>query len=453
MTSSRGWLVAVSVVALAWSGGASATLADERGIDPNQGQSLVEVNLPNKAAAMRLQVEADTYGVEFNDEYLRRNRDGSVTVTVFGDKQGLDRLDAAGYELARTISGPNTLERRAEQREAGVRKEARADAAALDEPVTITSHEDEIVILRADYFENYTGRYLSVEAKTREAAVDPATGAYTGPTLSLSWNKGAGTEIDSVPRAMSLNIDPDTTPDTYIEHRQLVRIGDVGTSDPAAPTRIRIGSSSGQTKEGAVSTWLGGGLPPMADGFLKDFTTHYMDPTEVYGRFRELAAEFPNIAKLITLPNKTNGYQRKAQANMSGALPIGNAPSGATAQGQTVVLTSRAWGHEGGNDITAEFVNSGGANAPLTVTMTGNDLLVSLGTDATGAATSTAARGGRGDQREHHRAPARLRGELPRQRGRRHRAAARESQPVGLPRPVGCARPVRVPGDAYRQAA
>ena len=493
MTASRRWLVAVSVVAFACSGGASAALADERGIDPNQGQSLVEVNLPNKTAAMRLQVEADTYGVEFNDEYLRHNRDGSVTVTVLGDEQGLDKLDAAGYELAHTISGPNVLERRVEQREAGVRNEKRAAAAALDEPVTITSHEDELVILRADYFENYTGRYLSVEAKTRLAAVDPATGAYTGPTLSLSWNKGAGTEIDSVPRTMSLNIDPDTTPDTYIEHRQLVRIGDVGTSNPAAPTRIRIGSSTGQMMEGAVSTWLGGGLPPMAGGFLKDFTTHYMDPTEVFGRFRQLATEFPNIAELITLPNKTNGYQRKAQAIMAGTSAIGVAPptvlgnplidttgeitvaqpvaripftgdagqtiraivdaipsgstdfiltlkdpAGATLQEidtgtspelitqtlptagtytfevsgfqgdlgdftfrvqpviggpiSAVVLTSRAWGHEGGNDLTAEFVDTSGvASAPLMVTMTGNDLVVRLGTDTSGALSSTAA--------------------------------------------------------------
>src|SRR5262245_42333341 len=313
MTSGQRWLVVASVVTLAWSGGVSAARADERGMDPNQGQSLVEVNLPNKAAAMRLQVEADTYGVEFNDEYLRHNRDGSVTVTVLGDEQGLDKLDAAGYEIARTISGPNTLERRAEQREVGVRKEKRANAAALDEPITITSHEDEIVILRADYFENYTGRYLSVEAKTRDATVNPANGAYTGPTLSLSWNKGDGTEIDSAPRNMSLNIDPDTTPDTYIEHRQLVRIGDVGTSDPPAPTRIRVGSSTGQAKEGNVSTWLGGGLPPRADGYLQDFTTHYMDPTEVYARFADLASEFPNISEMITLPYKTNGYQRKAQ--------------------------------------------------------------------------------------------------------------------------------------------
>ena len=33
---------------------------------------------------------------------------------------------------------------------------------------------------------------------------------------------------------MSVNIDPDTTPDTYIEHRLLVRIGEVGTLGPAA---------------------------------------------------------------------------------------------------------------------------------------------------------------------------------------------------------------------------
>ena len=172
----------------------------------------------------------------------------------------------------------------------------------------------------------------------------------------------------------------------------------------------------------------------MADGFLKDFTTHYMDPTEVYGRFHELADEFPNISELITLPNKTNGYQRKAQANMSGALAIGDAPSGATAQGQTVVLTTRAWGHEGGNDITAEFMNPGIANAPLTVTMTGNDLLVSLGTDATGARRARPRRWSRRSTPARGARAARLRGELPRQRGRRHRAAAREGQPVRLPR-------------------
>ena len=194
---------------------------------------------------------------------------------------------------------------------------------------------------------------------------------------------------------MNLNIDPDTTPDTYIEHRELVRIGDAGTFTPRRPDRIRIGSSTGATIEAEVKTWLGGGLPPMGDRFIRDFSTRYMDPTEVYQRFDELAAEFPNIAQLIPLPNRTNGYQRRAQATMEGTTPPGNSfPNSAAGQVQAaraVVLTSRAWGHEGGNDISAEFIHPGQIDAPLTVTMTGNDLLVRLATDGTGALTSTAA--------------------------------------------------------------
>ena len=116
-----------------------------------------------------------------------------------------------------------------------------------------------------------------------------------------------------------------------------------------------------------------------------------MDPTEVYNRFDQLAAEFPNISELITLPNKTNGYQRRAQATMAGATGVRQHAVRAAQQQSAVVLTSRDWGHEGGNDITAEFVNPGVPNAPLTVTMVGNDLTVRLATNATGALSSTAA--------------------------------------------------------------
>src|SRR5829696_7646139 len=349
-------LLVVSVFALALAGGAAAG-EDERGIDPNQGESLVEVTLANKAAAVELQLEADSYGIDFNEHYLRKNANGTVTVTVFGAEEA----------------------------------ETRAEAAALGTAFATPAPGGEIVVLRVDYFENYDGRFLSVEAMDRLGGSTATGSTYTGPTLSLSWNTGPDTAIASGPRTMSVNIDPDTSPDTYIEHRELVRIGEAGSTSPGRPTMIRIGSSTGESVDAPVDIWLGGGLPPMSSTFLKDFTTRYMDPTEVYGRFADLAAEFPNIAELVPLPYKTNGYQRKAQANLSGTTAPGNTPSGGTAQSQTVVLTSRAWGHEGGNDITAAFQNPGVPSSPLAVVVTGNDIVVSLGTNALGALSSTAA--------------------------------------------------------------
>jgi hypothetical protein len=356
-------LCALLLCALALTGAAAADTDQARGIDPNQGESLVEVTLPSKAAAERLQQRAESYGVAFNDHYLRQNPSGTVTVTVFGTDAELAGLDAAGYEVGETIEGPRSWQARIAERQTEVRAENRAESAALDETVAPSTHQDEIVVLRVDYFENYAGRFLSVEAKDRLGSAAPTGGIYIGPTLSLSWNIGGG-PIASTPRVMNVNIDPDTTPDTYIEHRELVRIGEAGSTDPAAPTRIRIGSSTGVSIEADVDVWLGGGLPPMGSNYLRDFTTRYLDPTEVYARFADLAAEFPNIAELIPLPYSSNGYQRRAQAIMSGATPPGSTPPSGE-QSQAVVLTSRAWGHEGGNDITAEFVNPGVPGSPL----------------------------------------------------------------------------------------
>ena len=387
-------LLVISVVALAVAGGATASDDESRGIDPNQGDSLVQVIVPNKAAAYELQRQAEDFGIEFNDHYLGKNANGTYTVTVFGSEGELAALAGAGYELGETIEGPETWEAGVAEMQSARRAESRANDAALGDPPVIAD-DDELVILRADYFENYAGRYLSVEAKNRLGGAAPTGSVYVGPATSVSWNSGAGTAIDQGPRPMNINIDPDTTPDTYIEHRILIRIGDLG-SGPAAPTRIRIGSSTGAMLEGDVKVWLAGGLPPHADGYLSDFTTRYMDPTEVYQRFDELAAEFSNIAEMVPLPNPTNGYQRRAQANMAGSptggtpTGIGNTPPGSQT-GATVVLTSRAWGHEGGNQITAEFLNPGAPSLPLSVGVIGNDISVSLATDSAGALVSTAA--------------------------------------------------------------
>ena len=65
MRGARRALFAAAISTLACAGVASAQ--ELRGIDPNQGKSLVEVNFASKGEAMRLQLEAETYGIEFNE--------------------------------------------------------------------------------------------------------------------------------------------------------------------------------------------------------------------------------------------------------------------------------------------------------------------------------------------------------------------------------------------------
>ena len=80
-----------------------------------------------------------------------------------------------------------------------------------------------------------------------------------------------------------------------------------------------------------------------------------MDPTEVYERIDKIAVDYPEIAEMVALPNDTQGYQRQAMAMLAGTTAA-NANPATAAQGYAVQLFSKAMGHLGGNDITAEFV-------------------------------------------------------------------------------------------------
>ena len=218
-------LLVLSVVALGVTGAATAN--GDGDVILNEGDSLVQVIVPNKAAAYDLQRRAEDFGVEFNDHYLGRNDDGSYTVTVFASEGELQALAEAGYQIGQTLEGPDSAEADLAEMNSARAAEARSSKAALGDPPVIAD-DDELVILRADYFENYAGRYLSVEAKDRLGGSTPSGADYIGPAVSVSWNTGGGTAIDQGPRVMNTNIDPDTTPDTYIEHRILIRIGNIG---------------------------------------------------------------------------------------------------------------------------------------------------------------------------------------------------------------------------------
>lgn len=227
-----------------------------------------------------------------------------------------------------------------------------------------SSHEETVRIARADWFTTKGQGFLYVEARTTEGQqTDPIVG------MQLENDSGPGTPFGFA-RTMSRFVDSGQ----YMFHRNLFKLD-------VRPSRIRVTSSTGGSAVGYVSDWLENGEPPLTDNpnYKWNFVDGYKTPQQLYSRAEEIARQYPDIAEIIYLPHQTNGYQRKAQATIGGT-------------GQSaVVVTSAAWGHEGGNDITVEFVNRPGANLPLEVEVEGKAVRVLLAKDSSGALASTAA--------------------------------------------------------------
>ena len=326
---------------------------------------------------MRLQLQADTYGVEFNEHYLRSNGDGTVTVTVFGTADDR-RAGDAGYDVGADIEGPDTWRERLADREAACARRSartpppRGDTAGTQLPPG-RGRDPARGLLRELRRPLPVGRGQDTSGQRGAGRLDlrrPGAVGVVEPGRRHTGRRHAARDVDEHRRghhAGHLHRAP-----------RALRIGEAGTTQPAQPTRIRVGSSTGASKEGAVEEWLAGGLPPKAEGYLSDFTTRYMDPTEVYaGSTRSPTSSRPSqsSSRCRTGPTATSAAPRPRWPATTGS---GSTPARADQAG-AIVLTSRSWGHEGGNDITAEFRNPGAANAPLTVSVTGNDLVVSLG--------------------------------------------------------------------------
>ena len=427
---------------------------------------------------------------------------------VYVDDESEARLRALGYEIGETLENRRTwLARKAEMQATAEREAVARDLAqygrvksgalkgkqAVDLP-------GETVIMRAYTFTNYAGRFLYVEAHNKAHTTN------SGPALQMSYAGADG--VYRAPYNFATNgITPDGNDNQtggnklndagqYMYHRITVPLRGDDANLRAQDITVRVAASSGSVDTSAVTEWAGAALPPRVEGFQKDFITRYMDPTDSYARLDELAAQYPDIAEIVPLPNKSPGYQRKGMAIMSGADPTGSAPAGAvgaplvditgeitaeepiasipftatagqsvratvdgipsgstdfllrlrdpsgtilqtvdtgtspefinrtfttagtytfevygfqgdlgdftfkiqaqagtTAQAQAaaVQLFSKAWGHEGGNLITAEFKDPGAPSSPLSVSVDGYDITVNLATNDSGALTSTAA--------------------------------------------------------------
>ena len=94
----------------------------------------------------------------------------------------------------------------------------KAVANALRKSLAAT---DTVKLGRADYFQNYAGRFISIEAHSSDGGVT-ANGGYTGPALTAAWLDGSGATLGS--GTLSAFVDDSV----YLYHRMLFRVGAVG---------------------------------------------------------------------------------------------------------------------------------------------------------------------------------------------------------------------------------
>jgi hypothetical protein len=352
-------------------GGAPAYAAD------GEAPRLVKVTAESHEAIHELEGR-------FDIGYFADRNEAAVYVTDAEEAQ----LRALGYKIGEVVEDGDTWEAR--KAEIAATKEAESLAGRFAKNgvarsgVTVKGKKlvptpGETVVMRAYTFTNYAGRFLYVEAhnKAHQPNVNgPATQmSYAGPDGTFT-TPANGTRFSDGGQ--------------YMYHRYLVSLRGAYADVPTSEITVRVASASGSNDTATPIEWAGSALPPRIAEFQKDFITKYMDPTEVYDRFDEIAEQYPAITDTIMLPNKTPGYQRAAMAMMAGTTAPGSNPSTA-GQSSAVQLFSKAMGHEGGNDITAEFRNPGEPNAPLLVSVDGKDITVSLATNASGAPASTAA--------------------------------------------------------------
>ncbi|WP_214106891.1 OmpL47-type beta-barrel domain-containing protein [Acrocarpospora catenulata] len=311
------------------------------------GVALIRIVVPDQADVERL----NDLGVDLA-EYKKPVDDGIEVHAILSPKEA-DYLRDEGFDLRGVISDESDFVANKLERARALARIAVAEAA----------DSDTLTVLRAEWFTSLNNqRFLSVEVKSS------ATDAQT--VLTATWDSGAGTAADSGGTATMSRF---TDAGQYMYHRFTSPVAVTET-----PTKVTVTSNRGGTATVNVSKWLGAPRPAPGEHYVSDFVDHYMDATEVTNRIVGLAQEFPKIARIIDLPYKTNGYRRLAQAQFG------------TASAGIVYLTSKAYGHQGGNDISAALVNPNAADSPLSVAVTGKDIVVNLATSGTGALTSTA---------------------------------------------------------------
>ena len=295
------------------------------------------------------------------------HRDGERFVQIVTSESELALLRAQGFQIGRTVDTQARVQSVQRQHLRSVR---RGMSTTGDDGIIQNVAEGEhIKILRADYFtsvdppDSEDEHFISVEAKSDAGEDD---------VLTVRWDSGEGTPMGS---GGSTTLSDFVDAGVYLYHRRAIEVA-------TRPFLVEVTSAAtGETLIGATRDWA----PPTdetGNPELVDFIEGYLDPTQAYDRIKALAEEYPKIAEIIELPYLTNGYRRRSLAQFG---------TEDTGEDSIVVFESKAYGSEGGDNVTVTLRDPGAPDSELSVESDRNSIVVNLATDAEGAVVSTAA--------------------------------------------------------------
>ncbi|OIK16436.1 hypothetical protein BIV60_05185 [Bacillus sp. MUM 116] len=321
-----------------------STTADAAGqpdlpLPKEESYSIVQLEIPNQNAKEKLQ----ELGIDLT--HRAEAHDGIFEVDAVVTPSEVAMLKTYGIKVKDILMTEKEWNARNAERQSAIELDSRVQAA-----------EDSVKILRANHYTNQSETFLYIEAKS-------SAGAAASTSLTATWTE------DGVEKSATLSRLVDAG--EYLYHYLELPVNKI-------PSSVKITSNLGGTATSAVTEWLGTDKPGNPKKhYVQDFIDHYMDPAELYDRAQKLAKEFPDLVEIINMPNKTNGYRRLAQATLG------------TTTNTSVVITSKAWGYQGGNDISVEFKNPNAGNSPLNVSVEEKKVIVTLGTNGSGNPIST----------------------------------------------------------------
>ncbi|WP_207949844.1 M14 family zinc carboxypeptidase [Nocardioides ochotonae] len=299
---------------------------------------VVEVLLADTAEMDRLVAT----GVDL--EHGVEQTDDGLTVRAVVTDSEIEALTRAGYTFGEVLfSQADSARAFAERQEAiaatkaenrpGVKTKSVRERAL---PGSTPPDASDIEIIRADYYTAFGVGTLSVEAKWD-------FGQEQNTPLTVQRDSGPGTPMGS---GGTQTITRFVDAGVYMYHLGAAPVHVDVRGEPVRPDRIQITSPSGDVTIVKVNDWLRTGSekdPFKGPGYQQDYMSKYLVPTELYARIQQLAKDFPDIAEVVELPNRSAGYRRKAQAMLEDTNKITATIDGRQVQIPYAVASSGAW--------------------------------------------------------------------------------------------------------------